>query len=443
MPPIMTLVLIISQASGQDIPIRLTADEAVAAALSNSRSLKIAALNEQVARARCKETEAAFLPQVGISWSAMTTDNPLNAFGFRLQQKAIGQTDFDPARLNHPAATPDFMTSFDVQQPLLNMDLVYQRRSISMQTEASRLQGRRTKEEVIFSTREAYMQLQLAYQVQKVMEDALTSTLALYLYTSHRVDQGMLTRADALNTRVRVKTIESQLAEAKSQVRNASDHLGFLMGQPPGPVYATDSTPGSATDTAVENRSADPANSSLPDDRADLSALRTSIRASDLMIRSLRMSALPRLNAFGSYQFNDSRMFGFGAAGYIAGVRLSWDIFKGNSIHNRSATLALEKSRLSEQYALYKEQSEVELNAALRKRADAGFRISQQQVAVAAAAESYRILRDRYEQGLSGSTDVLLAQTQVAQQQLALARAVFDLDLTRAYIDFLTTSSEK
>jgi outer membrane protein TolC len=155
------------------------------------------------------------------------------------------------------------------------------------------------------------------------------------------------------------------------------------------------------------------------------------------------MSALPRLNAFGSYQLNDSRMFGFGAGAYLAGIRLSWDIFKGNSVRNRNAALTLEKSRLSEQYAWYKEQSRVELIAALRKLADAEFSIRQEQAAVEGAAESYRILFDRYEQGLSGSTDVLLAQTQWSQQKLALARAFFNRDITKVYIDYLTSSSGK
>lgn len=434
--PVIILAVGISRVSAQDLPVKLSADEAVAAALSNNRSLKIADLDERTAEARYRQTEAIYLPQASISYSAMSTNNPLNAFGFRLQQKSIGAADFDPARLNHPNGTPDFMTSFDVQQPLLNMDLVYQRKGAYTEKEVYRLKGQRTKEQVIFEARKAYMQLQLAYRAKTVMEEALRTAQALYRFTNDRVDQGMLNKADALNIQVQLKTTESRLAEAGSRIRNASDYLGLLMGRTPGPVYATDSvSEGNTASAATIN--------TLPDDRADLSALQRSIEAADLMIRSSKSGALPRLNAFGSYQLNDSRMLGFGAGGYLAGVRLSWDIFKGNSIRNRNATLTLERNKLSEQYNLYKEQSQVELNATLRQLDDAGFRISQQQAAVAGAIESYRILRDRYEQGLSGSTDVLLAQTQLSQQQLALAQAIFDRDVTTAYIDFLTSSAKK
>ena len=436
----------------QDTAVKLTTGEAIASALTNNRTLRIARLDVQAADARYKETEAIFLPQVGVSYTAMTTDNPLNAFGFKLQQKTIRQSDFNPSLLNNPGGTPDFLTSFDAQQPLVNMDQVYQRKAASTEKEMYRLKGERTKEEIVFEVSKAYMQVQLAYRAQQVMEETLRTAEALYGYTNDRVSQGMLSKSDALNILVQVKTMESRLAEAKTQIRNASDYLGLLMGRPQGLVYAVDSAadvnasaaaaggavPGSPEDSPSMAMGTGAA---LPEDRADLSAFRKAIEASDLMIRSNKMSGVPRLNAFGSYQLNDSRMLGFGAGGYLAGIRLSWDLFKGNSIRNKNATLQVQKSRLAEQYAQYKDQSAVELDATRRKLGDAQYAIGRQQAAVTSAAESYRILHDRYEQGLAGSTDILLAQSQVAQQRLALAQAVFDRDVAQAYIDYLTTTS--
>ncbi|MBS1606452.1 MAG: TolC family protein [Bacteroidetes bacterium] len=433
--PIFVLALGFHPAPAQDLPIRLTAEQAVSAALSDNHTLKISSIEEKAAGSRYRETDAVFLPQAGISYSAMTTDNPLNAFGFRLQQKTIGSADFDPASLNHPGATPDFMTTFDLRQPLVNMDGLYQRKAAYTATEIYRLKSQRTKEQIAFETRKAYMQLQLAYQAQKVTEDALATANALYRYTQDRVHQGLLNKADELNIQVQVRTTESSLAQARSQISNASDYLSVLMGRPPGPVYATDS--------ATADNYQPSGDSVLSEDRADLSAMRKGIEASRLMIRSTKMRSMPRLNAFGSYQLNDSRALGFGAGAYLAGLRLSWDIFNGNSIRNRNATLQLEKNQLTEEYTQYKERSVAELNATRRQLADAGFRINQQQTAVSAAGESFRILKDRYEQGLSGSTDVLLAQTQLSQQRLALAQAVFDRDVTKAYIEFLTASSKK
>lgn len=428
----------------QPAPVPLTIDEAVSAALTNNATLKIASLEERAAGSRYKETGAVFLPQVGVSYSALSTNNPLNAFGFKLQQKTIQQQDFDPAKLDHPGATPDFMSSLDVRQPLLNMDRLYQRKGAYAEIEVYHLRTRRTTEEILFQTRKAYLQLQLANRSQKVMEDALATARALYRYTSDRVGQGMLSRSDALNVQVQVSATESRLAETKTRVRDASDYLGLLMGRPAGLVYSVDSSADDGpTPAPSAGKITSPGETTISEDRADLAAMRKALESSDWMLRSSKMSALPRVNAFGSYQFNDSRMFGFGASAYLVGVRLSWDLFNGNSIRNRSATLSLEKQRLTEEYDLYRKQSILELNSTLRQLTDARFRIGQQQAAVAAATESYRILRDRYEEGLSGSTDILLAQTQLSQQKLALSQAVFDQQVTQAWLDFLTSTSAK
>ena len=101
--------------------------------------------------------------------------------------------------------------------------------------------------------------------------------------------------------------------------------------------------------------------------------MQKAIEASDLMIKSGKMSYLPKLNAFGSYQFNDKQVLGFGANAYLAGVQLSWDIFKGNSTKNSMATQTLERNKLSEQLTQQKDQSQLELDKAYRDLADAQF----------------------------------------------------------------------
>lgn len=429
------VLLMFLGASGQDLPVKLAAEQVITAVLSGNQSLKLAAWDEKIARARYKETDAIFLPQAGVAYTAMTTNNPLNAFGFKLQQQSITPVDFNPDQLNHPAGTPDFMAKLDIQQPLVNMDLLYLRKSAAKEVEVYRLKSQRTREGLIFEAQKAYMQLQLAERSVKVLEEALATAGALFRYTSDRVEQGMLNKADALNAKVQMTTMESRLAEARSQVKDVSDYLNLLMGKPLGTVYTAGSSSAGNETT--------PADKTVPAGRADLAALQKAVEAADLGIRSRKMTALPRLNAFGSWQFNDSRIFGFGANAYIAGVQLSWDIFKGNSMRNKVATQTLERNRLAEELSLRSAQSNLELNTARRRQTDADFRIQQQQAAVTGAAESFRILKDRYEQGLAGSTDVLLAQTQLSQQQLALAQSIFDRRVTIAYIQFLITSSPK
>ncbi len=421
------------RALAQDSTKLLSLDEAMAASVSNNKAVQLAKLDESIAAANYKQTEAIYLPQVGLSYAAMSTNNPLNAFGFKLQQKSITQNDFNPDLLNHPSGTADFTTQLQVQQPLINMDLLYKRKTAAKQIELYQYKTQRTKEYLTFEVQKAYLQLQLAYDAVKVLEDALQTTQAVYVFTDNRFKQGLLQKSDLLNTQVQITTVESNLSKAKNNIRNASDYISLLMGQPEGVVYK----PSTVSDILFKEsvNKIDPA-------RADFVAMQKAIEATDLMIKANRMSYLPKLNAFGTYQLNDSRMLGFGANAYMAGLQLSWNIFKGNSTKNTIATQMLEKNKLSEELTQQKDQSQLELSKAYRDFADAQFEMKQQQLAIEQATEALTILQNRYQQGLVNTTDVLMATTQLLQQKFALTQSKFTSNIVKAYIQFLTTSNK-
>ena len=427
---------LVFKVSAQDSTIHLSMNEAVQAALNNNKSIQLAKMDEGIAVSNYKQTDAIFLPQVGFSYSALSTNNPLYAFGFKLQEKSITANDFNPELLNNPSATPDFMTKLDVQQPLLNMDQLYKRKAAEKQTELFQYKTQRTREYLSFEVKKAYLQLLLAYDAVKVLEEALKNAEAVYLFTENHYKQGFIQKSDLLNAQVQKTTIENNLAKAKSNIRNVSDYLSLLMGQNHGVVYTADSLVQTETGGAGQN-------TEIAATRSDFLAMQKAIESSDLMIRANKMSYLPKLNAFGSYQLNDSHMFGFGAGAYLAGVQLSWDIFKGNTTKNTIATQTLERNKLSTELAQQKNQSQLELDKAFRDLADTRFSIRQQELAVSQASEALLILQNRYQQGLVNTTDVLMASTQLSQQKYALAQAVFNTHLTEAYVQLLTASTNK
>lgn len=426
----------VSAVSAQDIAKHLSLNEAITSTLNNNKAVQLAKLDENIAASNYKQTEAIYLPQAGFSCTAISTNNPLNAFGFKLQQKSITQNDFNPALLNSPGATGDFTTKLEVQQPLVNMDLLYKRKAAAKQTELYQYKTQRTKEYLTFEAQKAYLQLQLAYDAVKVLEEALQTSKSVYTFTDNHFKQGLIQKSDVLNAQVQVTTVETNLAKASSNIRNASDYMSLLMGQGDGMIYKVDSaeqTESSASDTITK----------IADSRSDFLAMQKAIEASDLMIQSNKMSYYPKLNAFGSYQFNDSRMLGFGTNAYLAGVQLSWDIFKGNSTKNKIATQKFERNKLVEQLTQQKEQSQLELNKGYRDLGDAQFDIKQQKLSIEQATEALQILQNRFQQGLVNTTDVLQAATQLSQQKFALALAIFTTNVTKAYLQLLTTSSDK
>lgn len=412
---------------------QLSLEEAKKAALTNNKSLQLASLDEAVAAANYKQTAAIYLPQINFSYTGISTNNPLNAFGFKLQQRQIGLTDFNPDLLNHPAATSDFTTKLSIQQPLINMDAVYMRKAAAMQKEIYQFKSKRTIEYTSFEVEKTYLQLQLAYKALKVSEEALTTAQSVLTNTNNHFNQGLVQKSDVLNVQVQIAAIENNITQAKGNIGNLSDYLSALMGQPLGTHYSVvenSSTQLSLIDTVIKKR-------------ADFIAMQKAIEANNLLIKSSKMSYLPKLNAFGSYQLNDASMLGFGANGYMAGLQVSWDIFKGFSTKHTIASQTLERDKLALQLSQLQEQSNVDVNKTKRAINEASVTIAKHQLAITQATEALRILENRYQQGLVSTTDIMLATTQRSQQQFELDQSVFQQQLSIAYLHFLTSSVNK
>src|SRR5690606_1456188 len=64
------------------------------------------------------------------------TTDPIGAFGTTLRQRAIRQQNFDPARLNHPAAATAWTGAVVLEQPLVNVNAWLGRQAAAHATEA-------------------------------------------------------------------------------------------------------------------------------------------------------------------------------------------------------------------------------------------------------------------------------------------------------------------
>lgn len=426
----------LSIAQAQDLSQKLSLNEAISAALANNKTIRLAGLDERIAESNFNQTQAVFLPQVDLSYTAISTNNPLNAFGFKLQQRSITQNDFDPALLNHPSATQDHMAQLAVKQPLLNIDMLYMRKGAGKQTEVYRYKTQRTQEYITFETTKAFLQLQLAYQAEKVLAEAGQTARAVFKYTDDHFKQGLIQKSDLLNAQVHVTTVESNLAKARSSILNASDYLSLLMGQPAGKIYSVSDEP-QTTLAAIDSMQ------KIFATRSDFMAMQKAIEASGLMIKSSQMSYLPKLNAFGNFQYNDSHLTGFGANAYLVGIQLSWNIFNGNKTKHVIAAQKLERDKFAVQLAQQKDQGQLELDKAYRDLSDARFEMAQDKAAIEQAAEALRILQNRYQQGLVNTTDILTADTQLSQLKFSLAQAQFTASVTSAYIKLLTATTTK
>ncbi len=409
----------------------LSKEELIIAVLKNNRSLKISEQEFFTARGEYHQTRAIFLPNIAASHTGFTTTNPLMAFGSKLNQGSITQNDFNPALLNNPERTNNFATKIEVQQPLMNIDGIYQRQAAKRKMEASQLQNERTKEHVQLEVEKGYMQLQLAHKAVLVWEKAFESSVENKRLADNSFKQGYLQRADVLAFEVRVSEIQNQLQTAKSNVYNASDYLSFLMGHEAVIVWQP-------TDTLEIKKIVPEERGILNQDRADIRAMTLASEAYEKMNKANQMSFLPRLNAFGSYEWYDRELFQGGSNGYIVGAELSWDLFRGSKRLGEVQTskAQYEQSRL--ELDQFMAQSQMEINRSMRQLNNLYQQLKRSELAMEQSEEALRIRTNRFEQGLEKTTELLQSETQFAQKQLEYFQTVYEYNVEQIYLTFLS-----
>tara|TARA_R110000868_G_scaffold196650_1_gene442625 strand:- start:6649 stop:7962 length:1314 start_codon:yes stop_codon:yes gene_type:complete len=423
-------LLFVSILNAQEI-IQISKAEVLDRVSNENQTIKISKEDFNQARADYRQTNAVFLPNITVSHTGISTTNPLMAFGSKLNQGILTASDFNPDLLNNPDQTQNFSTRLEVKQPLINMDGLYQRKAARNKMEAMTLQTERTSDYLTFEVDKAYMQLQLAYKALDVMEKALQAAVSNKTLADNSFKQGYLQRSDVLAVEVRVTDVKNQLQMAKSNVENASNYVSFLMNDMTNAILKpTDSLSINAVNLIVASQ--------VSEERSDIKAMELSSNAYESMSKADKMTFLPTLNAFGSYELYDNQLFQGDANGYLIGAQLSWTVLDGTKRFGKAQKSRAEFDKSKLQYEQYVSQSQLELNKAKRMFIDTENKLTLSKLAMEQSHEALRIRTNRFKEGLEKTSDLLMAETQFAQKQLDYYQTIFEYNYAQAYLQFLT-----
>jgi outer membrane protein TolC len=411
-------------------PINISLEEVLTKVQESNASIKVSEQEAQMAKYDYRFSNSIFLPQVAVSHTGMATTNPLMAFGSKLNQEILTQADFNPALLNDPDQIQNYATKVSVEQPLINLDGFYQRKAAKTTMEAKELQAMRTRDYLNFEAQKAYGQLQLAHRAVAVLQKAFEAANANLNMAQNSYDQGLLQKADLLEVKVRVTEVSDQLKTAKSNVKNASDYLAFLMNEQGDVVYepSEELVPdnlGETVEVTLENR-------------ADVKAMDLVSEAYKANMKADNMTFLPKLNAFASYEMYDDQIFQADAKGYIIGASLSWDVFKGSQRFAKAGKSKTSYEKAKQEYEQYVAKSTMELQRTKRMVEDAESRLQTSKLAMEQSEESLRIRTNRFKEGLEKTTDLLMAEATYAEKQLAYYQTIFEYNQAQSLLTFLT-----
>lgn len=410
----------------------LDLDNAIDLMKENNTQLKIQQQELQLSKTELSSSLSGFLPDISVSHSGFYTNDPLNVFGFKLQQKVVKQEDFNPDLLNHPNGLQHFNTQLAVRQPLLNFDALSARKALKEKVQAVNYQKMHVENLMLVELKNSYTNLQFLYEAKKVLEKSLLTYEEVLRNTKNFEEQGYVKHSDVLMVEVELSGVQSSLIEVENNISDVSSYLAWLMGV----EYQADYLPMSELKLISDRKE----NSSL-ENRADILAMKTAITAQQKQLKMNKNRLLPRLNAFGEFNYHDKNILQFKTHSYLAGVSLSWNVFDGNKTLNSIKENKIKIDKADSELQLHIEKSRLELQKAQRELLAQQNKLDLFRKAKEQASEAYRIVENRYDQGLEKTADLLISQTKNMEKQVDYLEVIKDYNLLKIKIDFLTNNN--
>lgn len=209
----------------------LTLPEAIRGAWSRQAGIQAGGALVDRARAEADAMRALRLPTATLGLGFMRTDEPMMAFGTKLNQARILQADFMPSRLNHPDAIQGTGATLTLSQPLYaGGRLEAARRAGAALARAEEASQEHRKQQVALAITQAYFGAQVAEQALRYAEDTLRQALETDRFVQARVAEGLLLKSEGERTRAFRAQSEAGVVEAKAGLASARSALSLLAG---------------------------------------------------------------------------------------------------------------------------------------------------------------------------------------------------------------------
>jgi outer membrane protein len=412
----------------------LSLREAVNRALENHASLRAASASIKSAEARIAEAKGSRLPRVDYVESWQRSNNPVFVFSSLLSQRQFARENFEINTLNNPAYVNNFQSLLVAEQSVYDSGLrKSQIRSAELGRELANQAGRRTETEVIAGVVRAYYGVLVSRENARVAADAVQSAEADLKRAQSRRDAGVTTDADVLSIRVNLSARREQEIRREADLQLAMATLNQAMGLPLESEFELttrlDVSPPKPS-SAVEVEKDAVAN------RPELAQARLAIDLRESQQKTVRASFLPDFYVRAAFEADRPQFYNNGGANWLTAAGMRWNLFRGFSDKARmdAATQEMVRSRAEQQLA--ESGLKLEARRAWLDLQSANQRIEVARATVDSAAESLRIIRNRYEAGLTDVTELLRAETAEQEARTRQLESIRDQRVAALMLEF-------
>ena len=407
----------------------LTLEEAMQRARASSPAARAAAAAVAEAGERVREARSGFFPRVDVTESAQRGNQPVFVFSSLLSQRRFSEANFAIPELNHPDAVTNTRTAISLEQPVFDAGQTWLAvQAASIGRELAGAERDRTGHDLAVAAAQAYVRVLQLEAAVRASDAAVAAADGDLRRARDRRDAGVVTEADVLAVEVHLADMRQRQIAATGDLTVARIRLAEAVGLPlDQPVALVRPLASAAPEPGVDDT---PPLEARPERRQ--AELREQL--ADNARRAARASFLPRLGVQAGWEF-DGATFASQQSGWVAGVQLQLNLFRGFADAARLAAARHAQVRASAERERVERALDVEVRAARAQLAAARAREDAGRAALAQARESQRILRDRYEGGLATVTDVLRAAEAVLDAESRATAAALDVIVQGVALD--------
>ncbi len=410
----------------------ITLQEAVDLSIKNSKQLQASTARNEQAAGALKEAQDRRLPDINASGSYLRFNNP----NVSLKTKAFGGGTDTTGNAKSPTVNQAMYGLINVALPIYAGGRVrYGIESAKYLQQAIMLDAENDKEGVILNTINGYINLYKAGATVNVVRENLQQSAYRDSVFSRLEQNGLLARNDLLKSQLQTSNIELSLLDAENNRRIANVNMNLMLGLPENTVLIPDSS--KFTGSLILKNLEEYENLALQN-RKDVLALGFRKKAATTGIATAKAESYPSIALTGGYIAADIPHVLSIYNAVDVGVGLQYNL---GSLWKTKAKVDQAKAREKEIVA---DQAQLDDNIRLKVNQDyENFLLSKKKIdvyekAVAQATENYRITKNKYDNSLVNTTDLLDANVSLLQSKINLA--VSKADVVLAYNRLLAAS---
>lgn len=426
----MTSILFFSINTWSQEKKQLTLSEAIELGVKNSKQLKINFEKIEEATAALKESVEKRMPDASVSGAYLrvlsskfdlkSRDNN-NGGGGNAEPPAINQAIYGLVNLSLPIYTGGRI-KFGIE-------------SSRYLEQAAKMDAENNKDEVIQNTIEAFANLFKAKNAVELMQDNLQQSQQREKDFTNLEKNGLLARNDLLKAQLQTSGIELNLLDAQNNLQLANINMDLMLGLPSATEIELDTT---GIEKKTDNRTLDDFLQAAVINRRDMMAIDYRKKAAITNVKSTAAQLYPSLQLTGGYIAADIPKFLTITNTVNLGLGVSYNIgslwktkAKVQQAEARAKQISLTEDMMSDD--LHRQVSKSYLTVlSSRKKIDVYAK------AVEQADENYKIIKNKFDNSLATTTDLLEAD--VAQFQAKLSYTLARADAFVAYHKLLQTA---